>query len=126
LLAPTDRSSVLPDEFDERSEYEPDEPDLGPDVPDASSSGGLLGPEGTPKELLSAFWKLVLLFNVGLLAASLGAMLLFFEARLYFGGGLLVGSLLALGRGVYVYRRLDLDALGDDDESSDGGDNDNG
>lgn len=111
---------MLPDELDERSEYEPDEPDLGPGVPDASSGGGLLGPEGTPKELLSAFWKLVLLFNVGLLAASLGAMLLFFQARLYFGGGLLVAGLLALARGVYVYRRLDLDALGEDDESGDG------
>lgn len=114
-------SSVFPDEFDERSKHEPDEPDLGPDVPDATSSGGLLGPEGTPKELLGAFWKLVLLFNVGLLAASLGAMLLVFEGWVYVGGGLLVAGLLAIARGAHRYRRIDPHSLGGD--GSDGDDN---
>ncbi|WP_336345875.1 DUF7322 domain-containing protein [Halalkalicoccus ordinarius] len=109
---------MLPDELDERSKHEPDEPDLGPDVPDATSSGGLLGPEGTSKELLGTFWKLVLLFNVGLLAASLGAMLLVFEGRLRLGGGLLAAGLLALGRGVYRYRRIDPRSLGEDEDDN--------
>lgn len=108
---------MLPDELDERSKHEPDEPDLGPDVPDATSNGGLLGPEGTSKELLSAFWKLVLLFNVGLLAASLGAMLLVFEGRTRLGGGLLLVGLLALVRGVDRYRRIDPRSLGEEDDN---------
>lgn len=108
---------MLPDELDERSKHEPDEPDLGPDVPDSTSSGGLLGPEDTPKELLGAFWKLVLLFNVGLLAASLGAMFLVFEGRTRLGGGLLAAGLLAIVRGLHRYRRIDPRSLGE------GGDN---
>lgn len=124
---------------DERSEHEPDEPDLGPDVPEVGtadepdlrphipdvsppgSEDGFFGPEGTPKELLSAFWKLVMLFNFGILAASLGLLFLVFEARLYLGGGLFVGGLLAIARGVYRYRRIDPHSLGDGDSDDDGG-----
>ncbi len=120
---------MLPDELDERSEHEPDEPDLGPDIPDVTPdepdfgpelpdvsppSDGFFGPKDAPKELLGAFWKLVLLFNVGLLAASLGAMFLVFEGRLRLGGGLLVVGLLAIARGIYQYRRIDPHALGAD------------
>jgi hypothetical protein len=122
---------VLPDE---RSEHEPDEPDLGPDPPDVSPGGadsgfglpdispdvdGFLGPGDAPGELLSAFWTLVVLFNVGLLATSLGLMVLFFEARLYLGGGLLAVGLLALARGIVDYRRIDPHTLGEDDGDAD-------
>lgn len=123
---------------DERSKHEPDEPDLGPDPPDVApdepdlgpetpnvspEAGGFFGPKDAPKELLGAFWKLVLLFNVGLLAASLGAMFLVFEARLYLGGGLLVAGLLALGRGIHRYRRIDPQSLGAGGSNDDGDDN---
>lgn len=126
---------------DERSEHEPDEPDLGPDPPDVTpdepdlgpgasdvspSVDGFFGPEDAPKALLSAFWKLVLLFNVGLLAASLGAMFLVFEGRAYLGGGLLVAGLLAIARGLHRYRRIDPRTLGESEgERADDG-NDNG
>lgn len=118
---------------DGRSEHEPDEPDLGPkipniepeerepnlgpDIPDiAPPEEGFLGPEDTPKDLLNTFWKLVFLFNVGILGASLGALVLFFEGNLQFGGGLLTIGLLALARGLHIYWRLDLDALGSDSD----------
>lgn len=118
---------------DERSEHEPAEPDLGPDVPNiepedeepnigpdvpdvSPPDGGFFGPEDTPKELLSAFWKLVVLFNVGIITASLGALFLLFEGRLRLGGGLLAVGLLALARGLYSYWTLDLDELGTDSD----------
>lgn len=118
---------------DERSEHEPAEPDLGPEIPNVEPEeseptlgpeipdvsppdGGFFGPEDAPKELLSAFWKLVVLFNFGLLAASLGTMFLVFEGRVALGGGLLAVGLLALARGLYSYRALDLDELGTDND----------
>lgn len=119
-MLPDDRSEHEPDEPDlgpEIQGIEPEEPDLGPGTPDVSPpDGGLLGPEDTPRELLSAFWKLVVLFNVGLLAASLGAMFLVFEGQLYIGGGLLTVGLLTLARGGYNYWRLDPEQLGTDSD----------
>lgn len=116
--------------LDERSPHEPEEPDLGPDPPEPGSDAGpdvdvpdvsppqegFWGPEDTPKELLKAFWTLVVLFNVALLAASLGLMVLWFQGRLYLGGGLLAVGTAALARGLYGYRRLDLDELGEEGE----------
>lgn len=117
-------------------ETEPDEPDLGPDVPDIApdepdpdlgpeipdvspSEGGFFGPEDTPEELLRAFWTLVVLFNVGLLATSLGVLVSVFEGRLYLGGGLLVAGLLALARGGYRYHRFDRESINDEDGEND-------
>lgn len=96
--------------FDEDASEEPDE-ELGPDVPDPTED---LGPD-TPRapdlsdrdvdpELLKEFWTLVALFNVGLLAFSLGVMLIGFDGRWRFGGGLVVVGLLALVRGLHRYR----------------------
>lgn len=118
---------------DERSPHEPDEPDLGPDIPDvapeesgsefgpeiptvAPPDGGFFGPSDTPTELLKAFWTLVVLFNVGLLGTSLGLMLLGFRGRLFLGGGLLAVGLLALSRGIYRYRALDFDSFDEDND----------
>lgn len=109
--------------LDERSPHEPDEPDLGPDVPDepdepdlgpdvpdvAPPDEGFFGPEDTPADVLKAFWSLVVLFNVGLFAVSLGIMLIGFRGAWAFGGAFLAVGLLALARGVYRYSTLDLD-----------------
>lgn len=117
---------------DERSENEPDEPDLGPEVPDIEPEetdpdlgpeipdvnppdGGFFGPEDVPEELLRAFWTLVVLFNVGLLATSLGVLVVVFQGRLYLGGGLLVAGLLALTRGSYRYYRFDRKSIGEEE-----------
>ncbi|WP_122090683.1 DUF7322 domain-containing protein [Halalkalicoccus subterraneus] len=121
---------------DDRSEHEPEEPDLGPEIPAiepeeseptlgpetpeapdvAPEIDGMLGPEGTSTDLLSAFWTLVVLFNVGVLAASVGALFLVFEGRTYLGGGMLAVGLLALGRGIYKYWTLDFDELDTDSD----------
>lgn len=121
-MFPDDRSEHEPDEPDlgpEIPNIEPEEsePDLGPDVPDvAQPIDGMLGPEDAPTDLLSAFWTLVVLFNVGVLAASVGALFLIFEGRTYLGGGLLAVGLLALARGSYKYWTLDVNELGTDSD----------
>lgn len=116
--------------LDERSPYEPDEdvepppPDLGPSIPDVEPDvDGGFGPSDAPRELLYAFWSLVLLFNVGLLATSLGAMLIVFRGDWDLGGGLLVVGLLALARGLHRYSRTDPHRLGADEDTpgEDGG-----
>lgn len=121
-MFPDDRSEDEPDEPDfglEIPNIEPEErePDLGPDIPNvAAPNEGILGPEGTPKDLLSAFWSLVLLFNVGILATSLGALVLVFEGWSRLGGGLLVVGLFALAHGFHKYTKIDLDSLGSDND----------
>ena len=81
--------------------------DLGPPIPDSTPEvEGLLGPPGTPRELLVGFWVIVILANIGLFAVSLGAMLLFFRGAFEVGGALLVVGLVALGRAYWRYRGL--------------------
>ncbi len=119
---PDDRSEDEPDEPDfglEIPNIEPEEkePDLGPDIPAISPPDeGFLGPADTPKDLLTAFWSLVLLFNIGVLATSLGVLVLVFQGRLRLGGGLLVVGLFALAHGLYRYRKLDLDTIDSDSD----------
>lgn len=121
-MFPDDRSEHEPDEPDfglEIPNIEPEEqePDLGPDIPNvAPPDEGFLGPANTPKDLLTAFWSLVLLFNVGILSTSLGALVLVFDGGLRLGGGLLVVGLFALAHGLYKYRKLDLDTVGSDSD----------
>lgn len=79
------------------------EPDLGPD-PDVD----------VPAELARQFWILVVVFNVALLAASVGVMLLVFEGRVRDGGLLLSISGLAFLAGYRGYRRV----RATDDESA--------
>lgn len=76
--------------FDEESDAEAE---LAPSAPSAGDA---------PAELQRAFWALVVVFNVALLAGSLGAMLLAFRGDLSLGGSLLV---LGLGLGFYGWRR---------------------
>jgi hypothetical protein len=79
---------VLP--LDEESDAEAE---LAPSV----SSG-----DDTSAELRRAFWTLVLVFDVALLAGSLGAMLLAFRGELSLGGSLLF---FGFGLGFYGWRR---------------------
>ncbi len=122
--------------LDERSEDEPDgpdlssripgidfdgvDPDLGPDIPDARPSNeGFLGPEDASDELIRAFWSLVVLIDVGLLAVTLGILVVVFQGRLYLGGGLLAVGLLALARGGYRYYRFDRESFADGEGEND-------
>jgi len=62
------------------------------DVPDESEA---------PAEVRVAFWSLVVLFNLAILAVAVGAMLVGFQGRVTIGGGLLLAGALAFGIGVY-------------------------
>ena len=96
--------------FDEEpDEHEPDPPkepgagDLGPPIPEPPEID--LSDRDVPQNLLKRFWKLVGLFNVALLATSLGVMLIAFEGRLTVGGGLLAVGIGAFVLGWLGYRR---------------------
>lgn len=96
--------------FDEEpDEHEPDPPDepgagdIGPPVPEAPNAD--LSEHDVPADLLKRFWKLVGVFNVAVLAASLGALLVAFEGRWTLGGGLLLVGVVAFLVGWRGYRR---------------------
>ena len=84
---------------------EPDDPYGDPGA--AGSSGDPEVPAGAElsDELFRAFWGLVVMFNVGVFATALGALLLAFRGDVALGGGLLVVGLVALAYGVHRYRR---------------------
>lgn len=95
--------------LDEPGPNEPDEDeltrDLGPDIPSTQSYAD----RDAPPELKRAFWTTVLLFNVALLAVSLGLMLVGFQQRFLFGGGLVLVGLVAFVRGWLRYRTVQKD-----------------
>lgn len=102
-----------------REPAEPEFSDLGPEIPQA--------PDPTENdidpELSRRFWALVALFNVALIALSVGAMVALFEGNVELGGQLFVGGLLVLGFGLYRYRTTkarigeSLRETGDSDEA---------
>jgi len=99
---------VIGDPFDESEDDWPDEPDepdpreIGPRVriPEVPEPGS--GDLDADPELFRTFWKLVVVFNLALFAASLGPMLAFFRGRVLVGGGVF---LLGIGSFVYGIRR---------------------
>lgn len=102
-------------------ETEGDVPDIVPDVPDVRPSyDGFLGPEDASDELIKAFWVLVVLLDIGFLAVTLGILVLVFQDRVYFGGGLLALGAFALARAGYRYYRFDRESFENGDESGDG------
>lgn len=91
---------MLPDEESDA------ERDLAPDPPDAEPSA----------ELQKQFWILVVVFNVALIATSLGALLATLDGKPIIGG-----SLAFLGTGVFYfgiqrYRRVKVRNFTDSDE----------
>jgi len=78
----------------------PDPTPTPPSAPDTAERYGDVDPA-----LRGLFWKLVIVFNAGLFAVSLGAMLVAFRGEVAVGGSLFVGGALALGYGLYGYRR---------------------
>lgn len=55
-----------------------------------------------PSDLIRAFWLLVVLFNVSLLATTIGILLIVFEHQLVIGGSLI---LIGLAFGIRGYQR---------------------
>ncbi|EFW90324.1 hypothetical protein ZOD2009_19743 [Haladaptatus paucihalophilus DX253] len=60
-------------------------------------------------EIQKEFWSQVLLFNIALFCLSLGLMLVAFQSRWTFGGGLVVIGLFAFSRGYRRYRNVQKD-----------------
>lgn len=89
------------------TEHEPDEPDPeakhGPDVPSVSIPD--TSDVDVPPELARTFWSVVISANVGLFAASLGLMFIYFRGQWRLGGGLFVLGIGTLVYGYFKYRR---------------------
>lgn len=94
------------DPFEEDDDPWPDEPDefdldsLGPqvDIPEAPDFSEV----DVPPELRQTFWLIVVMANVGLLATSLGVMLIAFDGQFRRGALAFAIGMLAL---VFGYRR---------------------
>ena len=106
----------------EKSPYEPEEFDpssLGPDIPEAPDP-----PDGaTNSEVTSLFWKLVVVFNIALLALSVGPMLAYFEGRVELGLRVTAIGIIAFGYGYLRYRQF-VEGRDSDGETEDGPDTD--
>lgn len=90
---------------DDAAEDWPDEPDppsesLGPGVPTVPDYSN----RDVPQELRREFWTAVVLANIALGGISIGLMLIGFQRRWLFGGGLIAVGLVALVRCLHVYR----------------------
>lgn len=100
------KSEYEPEEPDPE-EYEPDEPDpeekYAPDVPSVSIPD--TSDADVPQELFTAFWGIVVSVNVGLFAASLGLMLVYFRGQWRLGGGVFALGVVTLAYGYLKYRR---------------------
>lgn len=101
----------------EKSPHEPEEFDpssLGPDVPEAPNA-----PDGTgDSEVAALFWKLVVVFNVALLALSVGPMLAYFEGQVEGGLQIFLVGLIAFGYGTVRYVQFRRERDGDDGEDA--------
>lgn len=97
LFGPTSEYEEIADRY---REPEPDDPDLGPDIPEA--------PDPTTNdvdpELSARFWALVLVFNVALLGIGIGALLAVADGNVELGGQLFAGGCIVFAYGVYRYR----------------------
>lgn len=86
-------SSADPGELDPES--------LGPDVPSAPDIG-----EVENSEVIQLFWKLVLVFNVAILALAVGPMFAFFDGRWELGSQLFFLGVITFAYGTVRYYRL--------------------
>ncbi|MFB6223210.1 MAG: hypothetical protein ABEH86_06005 [Haloarcula sp.] len=99
----------------EKSEYEPSEFDpesLGPDVP--SPTDGQYQGDAT-----GLFVKLVIVFNVALLALSLGPMLAYFEGQVDLGIRIFLIGVIAFSYGTLRYIRFERQRKSDDEGDND-------
>jgi len=128
-------SDAEADESDWWEDPEPDPPSLGPDppsvdvpeveVPETPSATGDTDVD-VDADTAREFWRLVLIFDVALLALALGPMFVYFMDDWRRGGLLLGFGLLAFLYGVARYREFQTAAenTGDDDAGNDDAGND--
>lgn len=101
-LGPTDPAADFTEPAPESDLPKPEE-EL-PSVPDPPSPPETEG--DVPGDLLKAFWTTVLVFNVALLALSVGALMVAFDVHRSLGAGIFVVGLVSLARGYLKYRDL--------------------
>ena len=108
-------------------EFEPG--NLGPEIPEAPD----LTEVEASSEVRYRFWALVMVFNVALLAASVGVMFVAFQGEWELGGQLTLAGLVLFGFGYYRYRQTKAalaekpeEAGSEDDASSGVGEDDAG
>ena len=82
---------------DEPAEFDPQS--LGPDPPEPPAD-----PSEADPQTARLFWGMVAVFNVALLALSVGLMLVGFQGRLRLGGALVVAGLILAVYGTYRVR----------------------
>lgn len=92
-------------ESDSEAEIPDPETDL-PNVPSVEIPTPGASETDVPGELLAGFWSTVLVFNVALLATSVGALLLVFRGPERLAAGALIVGALATAHGYWKYRRL--------------------
>lgn len=99
-----DESEFLDEKYKEpdASEY-----DIGPEIPEAPS------PESADPQLQAQFWSLVVVFNIAILAISVGGMFMLFRGNLELGMQLFLAGVIVGAYGVYRYRTTKA-ALSDD------------
>ncbi|MEF8852540.1 MAG: hypothetical protein V5A28_08995 [Haloarculaceae archaeon] len=92
---------------------DPDPPSVGPDVPevdvpevDVPSPDDATGGADVDVDTAKGFWRLVLVFDVALLALALGPMFVYFRGDLRRGGMLFAFGALAFLYGVARYREF--------------------
>ncbi len=99
---PQPDGQVAADQYTEPEEFDPME--LGPEIPEPPD------PTDNETEIDPAthrlFWGLVAVFNIALLAVSLGAMFAVFEGRFELGGQLILAGVVLGGYGYYRYHRF--------------------
>ena len=109
--------------LEQRYSTEPEEVDpdgIGPDVPEAPEPPDMTEVDVDPG-LQNRFWALVAVFNLALLAVSLGVMFVGFRGNWELGAQLTVAGVLLFGFGYYRYRKTKA-ALADGDGDGDDGD----
>jgi hypothetical protein len=91
------------DDSNGSTEHEPDEPDpetkYAPDIPSVSIPD--TSEVDVPPEVARMFWRIVIVVNIGVLAVSLGLMIIYFRGQWPIGG-----SAIALGLGTLAYGYL--------------------
>ncbi|WP_254862561.1 DUF7322 domain-containing protein [Halovivax gelatinilyticus] len=100
------------DDFDlDPSAHEPDEWDPESDLHDPAADGLTIPSVSTdesdaPKEVVQAFWSVVLIVNVAVLFVSLGPMLVYFLGWYQRGFALIAGGIVLFGLAYRRYRRF--------------------
>ena len=106
----SDDADIVPDDpaekFPEPSPEAvlPDPENELPNIPEAPTPS--LSESDAPAELRRGFWATVLIFNVALLALSVGALLVIFNFERTLGAGLFIVGVFSFVRGYLKYQSL--------------------